>query len=264
MAAPGHNAPVAWTRGELAAASALLRGPGAVTVGYDGHGVDIDGDDLVVRFGWRQHPRTFQVRISLSEPGCGPWTGVPTSTAAEWINEVSGLLMEELDTGATHWAMRRERDGAIELDLEAGPPSRSPYFISEARSIGAWWLAEQGLDSEDAVAAEAAGTVRTWLQMYVDNTRGEPVVAQVLIVDGAEPGSARVATFQAVADVPLPDLTRLAHHGLCAAAEAGAQRITSPLPHPALLAAGMQVEGPELQLDALNPWPLPDALRQPR
>lgn len=106
--------------------------------------------------------------------------------------------------------------------------------------------------------------MRAWMQMYVDNARGEPVVAQILIVDRAEPDSARVATLQAVTDVPLPDLTRMAHQGLCAAAETGAQRITSAVSHPALLAAGMQDNGPELLLDALRPWPVPDALRQPR
>lgn len=232
-----------------------------MTGGYDGMSVAVEGDDLVVRFGWRRHPRQFQVRISLSEPDRGPWTGVPTQTAAEWVSEVSGLLMEELDTGATHWAVRRERDGAIELDLEAGPPSRSAYYVSEARSAGARSLSEQGLDVEEAVAAAADGTLLVWMQMYVDNARGEPVIAQIVILRGSDERSARVAKLQTVADVPLPDITRLAHHALCAAAEAGAARMSSSLQHPALIAAGMQGEGPELVLDALSPWPVPDAFR---
>lgn len=256
---------MAWTHAELlTAAQAALLGPAAVTDGYDGKSVTVEGDGLVVRFGWRQHPRQFQVTVSLAEPDRGPWTGVPTPAAAEWVSEVSGLLMEELDTGATHWAVRRERDGVIELDLEAGPPSRSAYYVSETRSVGAWWLSEQGLDVEEAVAAAADGTLLVWMQMYVDNARGTPVVAQILIVRGDADRSARVAKLQTVADVPLSDLTRLVHHALCATAEAGVARVYSPFQHPALIAAGMQGNGPELVLDALSPWPVPDALRETR
>lgn len=250
-----------WTHAELlTAAQAALLGPAAVTDGYDGKSVTVQGDDLVVRFGWRKHPRQFQVRISLNEPEHGPWTGVPTASAVEWVNEVSGLLMEELDTGATQWAVRRERDGAIELDLEAGPPPGSAYYVSETRSAGAWWLREQGLDVEEAVAAATDGTLLVWMQMYVDNSRGEPVVAQIVIVRD-EQGFARVAKLQTVADVPLADVTRMAHHALCATAEAGAARVSSSFQHPALIAAGMQGDGAELVLDALSPWPVPDALR---
>lgn len=120
---------MAWTHEELlAAAQTVLLGPGAVTDGYEGKSATIQGDDLVVRFGWRRHPRQFQVRIPITEPDRGPWTGIPTHSAEEWVYEVSGLLMEELDTGATHWAVRREQDGALELDLEADPPSRSAYY----------------------------------------------------------------------------------------------------------------------------------------
>lgn len=184
-----------WTHAELlTAAQAALLGPAAVTGGYDGKSVTVQGDDLVVRFGWRQHPRQFQVRISLNEPEHGPWTGVPTASAAEWVNEVSGLLMEELDTGATQWAVRRERDGALELDLEAGPPTRSAYYVSETRSAGAWWLREQGLDVEKAVAAAIDGTLLVWMQMYVDNSRGEPVVAQIVIVRDEQGGPRRQAS----------------------------------------------------------------------
>jgi hypothetical protein len=245
----------------LSAAQDALLGPAAVTSGFDGTSVDIEQDHLVIGFRWRRHPRQFQVRLPLGDLRNGPWTGVPTGTAEEWVHEVSGLLMEELDTGATHWAVRYECNGRIELGLDAGPPSRSRYYVSDRSISGASCLSDQGLDVRAAVAAEASGSLRAWLQMYVDSAQGGPVVAHVVLTGAAGSALAQVSVLQALDEVPLPDLTRLAHHGLCVAAEAGAERITCAFQHPALVAAGMRIDEEQLLLDVLAPWPVPPALR---
>ena len=252
-----------WTREDLlAAARTVLLRPDAVTAGFHGEAVTVEDNELVVRFMWRRHPRRFQIRLPLEDLPHGSWTGMPTSTPLEWVHEISGLLMEELDTGAMHWAARRERDGVIELNLSAGPPLPSAYYISDVRPEAAQWLAEQGLEVEEAVGAERSGALMAWLQMYVDNARGEPTVGHVVIVRGPDPRIARLAQLQIVAEVPLADSTRLAHHALCTAAEAGAVHIVSPWQHPALIGAGMQISGQGLQLDARSPWPVPAAVRQ--
>lgn len=133
---------MAWTPEELlAAACAALVGPDAVTDGYHGKAVDVDGDDLVVRFGWRRHPRQFRVGFPLDDPDHGAGPGCrPARPASEWVNEVSGVLMEDLDTGAAQWALRRESNGTIEPELSAGPPDRSAYYVGEARAkpLGGW------------------------------------------------------------------------------------------------------------------------------
>jgi hypothetical protein len=227
-----------------------------------GTSVAVVAADLVVAFRWRDHPREFQVRLPLGDLSQGPWTGQGTDTAEAWVNEFSGLLMEELDTGATHWAVRHERDGRVELDLAAGPPTRSGYHVSRVGQTRAAWLTRQGLRlPEEALAAQAAGALRVWLEMYVDNAQGEPLVAH-LVISGTGREVVEVAALQVLEDVPLPDLTRLVHHGLCVAAEGGAEQVISSLHHPALLAAGMQSSGGRLTLDTRAPWPVPAALRQ--
>lgn len=112
------------------------------------------------------------------------------------------------------------------------------------------------------MAAQAAGVLRVWLEMHVDNARGEPVVAHLVVTGSPRPEASEVSALLVLDDVPLPDLTRLAHHGLCLAAEAGAQQITSSLHHPALTGAGMRPDNGRLTFDALAPWPVPAALRQ--
>jgi hypothetical protein len=247
----------------LAAAQAALLGSDAVTDGYVGTWISVVDDDLVVAFRWRLHPREFQVRLPLGDLSAGCWTGQETDTAEAWVNEVAGLLMEELDTGATHWAVRHERDGRVELDLAAGPPTRSGYHVSRVGQTRAAWLTQERLTlPEEALTAQTAGTLRVWLEMYVNNAQGEPVVAH-LVISGGNREVVEVAALQVLQDVPLPDLTRLAHHGLCLAAEGGAEQVSSSLHHPALLAAGMQPSGDRLTLDTRAPWPVPAALRQP-
>lgn len=112
------------------------------------------------------------------------------------------------------------------------------------------------------MVAQASGVLRVWLEMYVDNARGEPLVAHLVITGSTRPETVEVRALLVLQDVPLPDLTRLAHHGLCLAAEAGAQQITSSLQHAALTEAGMRPDNGRLSLDALAPWPVPAALRQ--
>lgn len=245
----------------LAARETWLR-PGAVSENLQGDAVNVEGEHLVLAFSWKRHPRQFQIRLPLADLQHGRWTGMETESPQDWVNEAFGWLMEELDTGATHWAVRHERDGLIELDLAAGPPSRSAYYVSDATTRTAPWLQEHGLDVSAAVDAAAGGRLRAWMYMYADNANGEPVVAHVALVEGQDPNGAAVLALQAVVDVPLNDVTRLVHHALCSAAESGARRITCDFDHLALRAAGMQPDAAGgLHLDALQPWPLPFALR---
>ena len=62
--------------------------------------------------------------------------------------------------------------------------------------------------------------------------------------------------------VPFDDVTRLVHHALCAAAEAGAMSVVATSVHPVLLAAGMRPNAGGLVLDTTAPWPLPAVYRR--
>ena len=210
----------------------------------------------MVGFRWRRHPRTFAVRVPLTPDS--PWTGAPFTSAQDWAYEVALLLMEELDTGAACWAQRRERDGRLELLLEAGPPRRSACWVSRA---AAGRLCGDGFDTGPALRAAAEGRL-AWLMTSPDSAVPRPVLGNVVVEEAG--GGGRVSTLELRDGLARSDAVALGHAALCEAAEAGAERITSAGGSAVLLDAGLRsVPRGGLALDTTGPFPVPAAVRPP-
>lgn len=232
----------------LDAARAVLLGPGAVTDGFGGVGVEVEGDELMVVFRWRADPKIYRVRFPLPEaPAASPWIGMEVGSAQEWAADVSGWLMEELDTGLTRRA-RRLRVGAF-TDL-IGHQGRgwdiSGYYISGVvRSPGGErgeFLAEAGFDVSRPRRLVAEGRLLTWLQAYLDRSRGPFTPVGHVAVSWApdRPRIAVLAGLEVAAGVPGTVPRMLAHHAVHTAAEAGATEVRTVLPDRLLLDVGFR------------------------
>lgn len=231
----------------LLAARESLLGEGPVTAGWYGQDVELEEGRLLVSFRWRRLPYRFAVRIDLDDLDEGVWTGEPVSTAEGWVNELAGLLMEEFDTGGVAWLPRVVRNGLVELDLDAPRVAQVPagttaeYYVSDRSIDGAWFVQEEGLDVAPAVDAADRGELMAWWVAYVNNSRGRPLVAQ-LVVTGAG-GEAQLAHVQIRDDVPDAVVAEMVYLAVWAAACEGVRRVTCSWDHPVLELAGLQRDG---------------------
>lgn len=252
----------------LLAARESLPGEGSVTDGWHGESVELEDGRLLIGFRWKRLPYHFAVRIDLDDLDEGVWTGEPVSTAKGWVDDLAGLLMEELDTGGAAWLSRVVRNGLVELDLDAPragqvpPGTTAEYHVSDRSIDGAWFVQEQGLDVAPAVDAAARGELLAWWVAYVNSTRAQPLVAQVVVTGaGVEAQLAHVELRQDVPDVVVAETVYLA---VWAAACEGVRLVSCHWDHPALELAGLRrdgdgwawrADGPVLSPpDVLRPW----------
>jgi hypothetical protein len=171
----------------LHASRELLLGAGAVTEGWTGHEAEVVDGLLQLTFTWRRLPYRFAVRLALEDLSEGPWTGLPARSAEEWVYELSGRLAEEFDTGGVAWLPRLERDGLVELlweeprigalSVELG----SVHYVSELTHQADWSVREDGLDPGSALKAVRLGDLLCLWGAYVNNSRGRPFVAQLVV-----------------------------------------------------------------------------------
>lgn len=210
--------------------------PGAVADGSRGRGVELQSGNLLVTFGWWSDPNTYGVRFGLpAVPVDSPWTGLPVHSADEWASDVSGWLMEELQTGLVRRAGRREVAGVVELD----PDQRRGWDITGYHvSMSGWVLPARGAL---ALIAAGVGPVRSaqllagrrlisWLHAYVDNLTGSPTVGQAAVGwVTSSAGPARLDLLTIDSDVTTSVDRMLAHQAVHDAAEAGTTEVTTTL-----------------------------------
>ena len=92
-----------------------------------------------------------------------------------------------------------------------------------------------------AVDAADRGELMAWWVAYVNNSRGRPLVAQ-LVVTGAG-GEAQLAHVQIRDDVPDAVVAEMVYLAVWAAACEGVRRVTCSWDHPVLELAGLQRDG---------------------
>lgn len=227
---------------QLLLREAVLR-HGAVTDGF--HGVDVvssavgappgpSGPALTVLFRWRKDSATYAVSFPLPRAPAaeGFWSGMPFPSPEDWALEITGWLMEELDTGWVRRA-RRVAGGEIIHLLGADSPDVAPrgYYIGEVPlgpRGGGWHLRGVGLDIAVPRRAMDEGRLITWLQAFVNNTAGEPVVGHVVI--SREPDTehrSRLELLQTTAGTPPGVATALVYNALRDAIDQGAATIVA-------------------------------------
>jgi hypothetical protein len=197
---------------------ALLRqavvGLDTVTRHFTGLEVIDEGATVLVEFAWRADPNRYAMRFG-------------------WDEDIPLMLMEELDTGAVYWAGTRRVAGRVELDVSARRVETPKGFYvagvpcdNAAASVSARRLAGSGLNAAGTVEAAAAGELVSWIEAYVNNARGAPVVARAVTV--WEPHAARVARIrqlEVTRRAPLELARVLLHHAVIDAAGEGAVRV---------------------------------------
>lgn len=232
----------------LDAARSVLLAPGAVTDGFAGVGVDIEGDELRVVFRWRADPKTYRVRFALpKDPADSSWSGRELRSAADWAADVSGWLMEELDTGLTRRAARRRVGAFTEL---GGDPGRgwdiAGYYISGVAlspgGQGGEFLSEVGFDVTRPRRLLAEGRLLTWSDAYLDRSRGPftPVGHVAVAWAPDQRSTAVLEVLEVAAGVPGTVPRMLAHHAVHTAAEAGATGVHTMLSDRLLLDIGFR------------------------
>jgi hypothetical protein len=253
---------VPWPQDEtLTAARERLLRPGAVTDGFGPLDVQIAGDFLAVRFHWRRDPNCFVVRLRLPETAESPWTGCPVDSAEEWVADLAGALMEELDTGFVRRARRTRHGDEVELAWadEQELPRQQAYYVSGV-PVGfgpepGRHLASAGLDVSGPRQAFAQRRLISWLQAYVNNAQGRPYVGQAVVVGDPESADAAVLdVLETVAGTPEDVSYLLAVDAVHDAAEAGYLVVRTWLADPVLPALGFISRGNgQLALSTLQP-----------
>ncbi|MFK5636057.1 hypothetical protein [Ornithinimicrobium sp. LYQ103] len=216
----------------VAALASMLRGP-LVADGFRLIDVRHQGPDVLVLFRWRENRHVFGVVIPWPE-AISLTTGEPADSPEEWAAEASLRLAEELDTGYVGRALRRQKPDHIEL-FGRGYEFDGRYYISQVPGDGAW-LAHCGWNVRVARRLRDRGLLIAWLQTYVNNASGEPVVGQAVV--GRRPdGDAELAVLDVATDAPdviARDLIWVAVHE---AGDGGAVRIKIPGRHSRLMTA---------------------------
>lgn len=235
----------------LEAARRILLQDRSVTDGWRTLDVALDAGQLLVTFTWQQLPYRFAVRFALDDLAEGVWTGMPVDNADEWVHELSGLLMEEFDTGAAGGLPRVVRGDLVELLIgqprlgQLPPEMRAVYYVDTRGVEGDWFMLENGLDPKAALDAHARRQLRAWWNAYVNNAQGLPLVAQLVVTGLGQ--DAHLAYLQVRDDLPepVPDvvIAELIYSAVWSAACEGARRITCSVNHPALPLTGLQRDG---------------------
>ncbi|MEU1390127.1 MULTISPECIES: hypothetical protein [unclassified Nonomuraea] len=244
---------VEWSRDDvLAAVRARLLRPGAVTAGFAGVEVVAEGDGMLVAFRWRRDPNTYAVRIGFPAAPESAWTGLPVSSAGEWACDVEFLLMEELDTGLVRRSRRTVRDGRVLLDTRDAPDVwPAGYFVGTvpldddaAAADAGFWLAREGLDVGVPRRLIAEARLACWLQAYVDNARGEPLVGHAAASwEDERHTMARLDVAYVLPGVPAGVRRALALLAVREVAEAGALGVVTAIDVPELRELGFGPAG---------------------
>lgn len=221
-----------FSRDAAVAALKPLLGGTTVPDGFRLVDVRSEGSDLVVLFRWRSNRHVFGI-VFPWRAAVGVSTGQPVASAGEWATEVSWWLAEELDTGYVGRAWRRQKPDYIEL-YDRGYEFDDRYYVSQVPGNGAW-LAHCGWDVSIARGLRRRGLLVAWLQAYLNNASGDPVVGQA-VVGRLATGEAELAVLDVTSGVPdvvARDLVWVAVHE---ADDDGAARIKVPGGHTWLLA----------------------------
>jgi hypothetical protein len=258
-----------------AARATLLRG-GAVTRGFRGLDVRVDDDHLVIHFLWRQNATRFAIRLPLPEdPPQSPWTGEPVDSGQQWVSDVAGLLMEELDTGFVRRARRIVREGHTELVYPApGDLTPSPFYLSSVPvemepgleppavagtllvegtaldvklrpAFGVWrraagvWLRAAGLDTAPARRAIRERRLIAWDQA-VRNAEPFTVLGHAVVSETADRLVARLDHVELTARAPRTVVAALAEAAVHHAADAGATTVITTVTDPELATLGFR------------------------
>lgn len=233
-----------------AARAALAFG---VTDGFRPLRVSHDGHDLVLVFRWRRDPNTYAMRFPLPGPESdGPWTGLPIGSPENWAHELSGMLMEELDTGIVRRARRSTDGDVVELDVDDAAGTSVPGYYLSRVPLGpdpGWWLAKHGLDITLPRRGHAEHRLVSWSQACTDTLSPEPAGHASVCWQPGTPGTASLDVLRILPGVPDALAIELARASVHNAADAGVRWVITTLEHPALTEAGFRVAHGSLRAD---------------
>lgn len=213
---------------------------------------------------WAYDPHLYGIPIDLTDTGHEYYyRDDAVSTDEEWLDSVGLGLLVSLDSGFRTWARRRRVDDYIELRAEGGWPTDSRFRQQSCEASDqhlAATLLKDGLDPSVALELSAHGRLLVWLVTHENNSTGHPFVGQA-VVASAERETATLLHVQACAGVPDHVRLGLAYTAVHAAAEAGAQRITTTLTDTFLDIAGFRLVDGVRSIDPSFLDADPDAVR---
>lgn len=225
----------------------FVDGP-AVTGGYAGLQLLVDGDEMVLVFRWRADPLTYAIRASLVEQD------------SDFFWDPHTWLMEELDTGMVRGSPRRLVDGRVELDWRersTGRPTKwyvsavpldSPT-VSGLQVRGRWivarrvlrpgaFLGRHGLDTRGPVAALESGQLVSWLVLWSNEVPPRVLGHGATKLGAPSALRAELSTLQLWAEVERQAEAELISALLHDTAEMGCTEIVASGNRPTLALAG--------------------------
>lgn len=222
-----------FSREEAIAALEVLLGGRSVPDGFRLVDVRHAGPDVLVLFRWRRVRHIFGIVFPWSG-AFGLSTGEPVRSVEEWASEAWLSLTEELDTGYVTRALRRQKTGYVQLCDQAYEFDRR-YYVSPVPGDGSW-LAHCGWNVDLARRLRDGGQLIAWLQVNVNNERGEPVVGQAVVARQLD-GDAELAVLDVATGVPDVVSQDLARAAVQEAGDDGAVRMRASSAHSQLLSA---------------------------
>jgi hypothetical protein len=190
------------------------------------------GDEAVLMFRWPPEDRLFGVPVSLNRIDRRIDWDRPAHHLEEWIESVDLWLMEDVENGYRYRARRRAVDDYIELRQPNWPMDERFHLQVNERIEQDWTMLQDitdtVLDARVALAAQDRGALLAWTFAYENNATGGPIVGHSTVTwDGAD--GARLVDMSLGDSVPATVAVDLVRHATHAAAEAGAQVVTSDI-----------------------------------
>ena len=204
-------------------------------------------DDVLVRFRWMDYPHVLAYALT---PEC---TYMPVETASDWAAQARLLLEEELGTGLVARAVRRPRDGFIELTAQNLPEDRR--FYSDAVGPGpdpAWeavrYLERDGFDTTVPRARRSGGILISWHRSCVNDEHGSPFVGHATITR-VDPSTARLEQCETSAGTPETVALDLCLRAAHSASWTGVTTVVTDLDRPVLDIVGFETRSGRRELD---------------